>query len=79
MSDDLFATRRFKALTDEWTSEELGRFFWLTLDDMHRISASLKDGTVTAVLLTAKLQALDNKNLIVVWRNTGACSRPSIS
>ncbi len=33
-------------------------------DDMHRISASLKDGTVTAVLLVAKLQALDNKNLI---------------
>ncbi len=33
-------------------------------DDMHRISASLKDGTVTAVLLTNKLQALDNKNLI---------------
>jgi len=29
-------------------------------DDMHRISASLKDGTVTAVLLTSKLQALDN-------------------
>ncbi len=33
-------------------------------DDMHRISASLKDGTVTAVLLANKLQALDNKNLI---------------
>ncbi len=33
-------------------------------DDMHRVSASLKDGTVTAVLLVAKLQALDNKNLI---------------
>ena len=33
-------------------------------DDMHRISASLKDGTVTSVLLVAKLQALDNKNLI---------------
>ncbi len=33
-------------------------------DDMHRISASLKDGTVTTVLLAAKLQALDNKNLI---------------
>jgi Tn3 transposase DDE domain len=33
-------------------------------DDMHRISASLKDGTMTAVLLVAKLQALDNKNLI---------------
>lgn len=31
---------------------------------MHRISASLKDGMVTAVLLTSKLQALDNKNLI---------------
>jgi hypothetical protein len=30
MSDDLLATRRFKALADEWTSEELGRFFWLT-------------------------------------------------
>jgi TnpA family transposase len=33
-------------------------------DDMHRISASLKDGTVTAVLLVNKLQSLDNKNLI---------------
>ncbi len=33
-------------------------------DDMHRISASLRDGTVTAVLLVAKLRALDNKNLI---------------
>ncbi len=29
-------------------------------DDMHRISASLKDGTVTAVLLVTKLQALDH-------------------
>ena len=33
-------------------------------DDMHRVSASLKDGTVTAVLLVEKLQALDRKNLI---------------
>src|SRR5260370_7558419 len=33
-------------------------------DDMHRISASLKDGTVTPVLLVTKLQALTNKNLI---------------
>ncbi len=33
-------------------------------DDMHRVSASLKDGTVTAVLLVDKLQALDRKNLI---------------
>jgi len=34
MSDDLLATRRFKALTSEWTSEELGRFFWLSPEDM---------------------------------------------
>lgn len=33
-------------------------------DDMHRVAASLKDGTVTAVLLTEKLQALERKNLI---------------
>jgi TnpA family transposase len=33
-------------------------------DDMHRVAASLKDGTVTAVLLVDKLQALDRKNLI---------------
>src|SRR5436309_2928144 len=34
MSDDLLATRRFKTLANEWTSEELGRFFWLTPEDM---------------------------------------------
>jgi len=33
-------------------------------DDMHRVAASLKDGMVTSVLLTEKLQALDQKNLI---------------
>jgi TnpA family transposase len=33
-------------------------------DDMHRVAASLKDGTVTAVLLAEKLQALERKNLI---------------
>jgi TnpA family transposase len=33
-------------------------------DNMHHVSASLKDGTVKAALLVAKLQALDNKNLI---------------
>ncbi len=33
-------------------------------DDMHRVAASLKDGTVTAVLLVEKLQALESKNLI---------------
>jgi hypothetical protein len=37
MSDDLLTTRRFKALTDEWTSEELGRFFWLTPEDMQEV------------------------------------------
>ena len=33
-------------------------------DDMHRVAASLKDGTVTSVLLVEKLQALDRKNLV---------------
>jgi TnpA family transposase len=33
-------------------------------DDLHRVAASLKDGTVTAVLLVEKLQALDQKNQI---------------
>src|SRR5205085_7205704 len=37
MPNDLLATRRFKALTDEWTSEELGRFFWLTPEDMFQV------------------------------------------
>ena len=37
MSDDLLATRRFKALTDEWSSEELGRLFWLTPEDMLQV------------------------------------------
>ena len=37
MSDDLLATRRFKALADEWTSEELGRFFWLTPEDILQV------------------------------------------
>jgi hypothetical protein len=37
MSDDLLATRRFKALTDAWTSEELGRFFWLAPEDMQEV------------------------------------------
>lgn len=31
--------------------------------DMHRSAASLKDGTVTVVLLVEKLQALERKNL----------------
>jgi len=37
MSDDLLATRRFKALASEWTSEELGRFFWLSPEDMLQV------------------------------------------
>ena len=31
---------------------------------MHRVAASLKDGTVTSVLLAEKLQALTRKNLV---------------
>lgn len=37
MSNDLLATRRFKALTDEWSSKELGRLFWLTPEDMLQV------------------------------------------
>lgn len=33
-------------------------------DDLHRIAASLKDGLVTSVLLTEKLQALDARNRV---------------
>jgi TnpA family transposase len=33
-------------------------------DDMHRVAASLKDGTVSSVLLVEKLQALERKNLV---------------
>lgn len=32
-TEDLLAQRRFKALAGEWTSEDLGRCFWLTPDD----------------------------------------------
>ena len=37
MSDDLLVARRFKALGVEWTSEELGRFFWLSPEDMQEV------------------------------------------
>jgi TnpA family transposase len=37
MSADLLATRRFKALQGDWPSEELGRFFWLTPNDMLQV------------------------------------------
>ncbi len=33
-------------------------------DDMHRVAASLKDGTVTATLLVGKLHALQRKNSV---------------
>ncbi len=39
-------------------------------DDMHRISASLKDGTVMAVLLVAKLQALEISSAGLIGRIT---------
>lgn len=31
------ATRRFKALVDDWTCEEFGGFFWLTAKDMLQV------------------------------------------
>ncbi|EFH79875.1 DUF4158 domain-containing protein [Ktedonobacter racemifer] len=34
---DLLTQRRFKMLDGEWTSEELGRFFWLTPEDMLQV------------------------------------------
>jgi len=34
---NLLALRRFNALDGEWTSEELGRFFWLTPKDMLQV------------------------------------------
>src|ERR1700694_4298055 len=37
MPDDLLATRRFKALAGEWASEELGRFFWISPEDMLQV------------------------------------------
>ncbi len=37
MSDDLLETRRFKALGVEWTSEAMGRFFWLSPEDMLQV------------------------------------------
>ncbi len=37
VGEDLLAMRRFKVLDGEWTSEELGRFFWLTPKDMLQV------------------------------------------
>lgn len=37
MAENLLAMRRFKVLDGEWTSEELGRFFWLTAEDMLQV------------------------------------------
>lgn len=36
-AENLLALRRFKVLDGEWTSEELGRFFWLTPEDMLQV------------------------------------------
>jgi len=37
VGENLLALRRFKVLDGEWTSEELGRFFWLTPKDMLQV------------------------------------------
>src|SRR5438552_4908013 len=50
-----------KTVLDGWESND---FAEIVTKDGKAVSASLKDGTVTAVLLVAKLQSLDNKNLI---------------
>lgn len=36
-AEHLLAQRRFKVLDGEWTSEELGRFFWLAPEDMLQV------------------------------------------
>jgi hypothetical protein len=37
VSSESLEPRRFQALVGEWTSEELGRFFWLTPDDLLQV------------------------------------------
>lgn len=37
MSGEPLEPRRFQALAGEWTSEELGRFFWLTPEDLLQV------------------------------------------
>jgi TnpA family transposase len=37
MAENILAMRRFKVLDGEWASEELGRFFWLTPEDMLQV------------------------------------------
>jgi hypothetical protein len=36
-AENLLALRRFKILDGEWTSEDLGRSFWLTPEDMLQV------------------------------------------
>ncbi len=36
-AENLLALRRFKVLDGEWASEELGRFFWLTPEDILQV------------------------------------------
>ena len=55
MADDLLTARRFKALTGEWTPEELGRFFWLTPDDPQQVFAA-----ITHQITTTQAQALED-------------------
>ena len=55
MAENLLAMRRFKVLDGEWTSEELGRFFWLTPEDMLQVKtcrgAANRLGFATSLLL----------------------------
>jgi hypothetical protein len=37
MSSESLEPRRFTALVGEWISEELGRFFWLTPEDLLQV------------------------------------------
>ena len=37
MSSEPLEPRRFQSLAGEWTSEELGRFFWLTPEDLLQV------------------------------------------
>ena len=41
-TEDLLALRRFKVLAGKWTSEDLGRCFWLTPEDKLEVKIKLR-------------------------------------
>ena len=72
MSDDLLATRRFKALAGEWTSEELGRFFWISPEDMLQVrtcrGAANRLGFALNLLLLRLLHCpLPDQGVTIFW------------